>query len=98
MPALLTKKTTPLINLPQTMLESAYQRKRIKELTHQGYLVIKLHKTSLNGIPDLLCLKDGHAHFIEIKGEHTPITPLQKYRHEQLQEYGFTVKIDRYVP
>jgi hypothetical protein len=51
-------------------------------------LVIKLIKTNVNGIPDLLALKEGKAFFIEVKRPNGVLAPLQEYRIKQLKEYG----------
>jgi Holliday junction resolvase len=75
------------------MREAQLQAKIIKHLANNGYLCIKLIQTNLNGIPDLLCLKDGKALFIEVKSENGKVRPLQHYRHKQLQEQGFEVMV-----
>lgn len=72
------------------MLESAIQKKIVAKLTADGWLVTKLIQTSTNGIPDLLCLKDGRAVFIEVKQPGKKPTDLQRYRIGQLQKQGFT--------
>lgn len=77
------------------ILESKIQAKIIKHYESIGYYVIKLIKTNKNGIPDLLCLKDGTGFFIEVKSEKGTVRPLQKYRHEELIKYGFKTIIER---
>ena len=77
------------------ILESKLQAKIIKHYESLGYYVIKLIKTNKNGIPDLLCLKDGTGFFIEVKSEKGIVRPLQKYRHEELIKYGFKTIIKR---
>jgi hypothetical protein len=77
------------------ILESKIQAKIIKYYESLGYYVIKLIKTNKNGIPDLLCLKDGNGFFIEVKSEKGIVSPLQKYRHEELIKYGFETIIQR---
>ncbi len=62
-------------------------------MEEKGYLVIKLIKTSCNGIPDLMCLKDGKTLFIEVKQESGTLSELQKLRIEQLKSKGYEVKI-----
>lgn len=69
--------------------EQAIQSKIKKKLQEQGYLVVKLIKTSLNGIPDLLALKDGKALFIEVKKEKGTLSELQKDVINELKEKGF---------
>lgn len=77
------------------ILESKLQAKIIKHYESLGYYVIKLIKTNKNGIPDLLCLKDGTGFFIEVKSEKGIVRPLQKYRHEELTKYGFETIVER---
>lgn len=75
------------------MKEQNVQTKIKKKLTEQGWLVVKLMKTSLNGIPDLMCLKNGKAMFIEVKTDKGIVSPLQNERIECLRRQGFEVKI-----
>lgn len=74
-------------------LESVIQARIIKRMEAQGYYVIKLQLTNKNGIPDLLCLKDGKASFIEVKRPGEKPRVLQEYRHNELRELGFDVMI-----
>ena len=74
-------------------LESSIQAQIIKRLEAQGYYVVKLILTSKNGIPDLLCLKDGKAFFIEVKRPGERPRPLQEYRINELRSNGFEVQI-----
>ena len=70
-------------------MASKYQTKIIKRFEADGYLVINLIKTNKNGIPDLLCLKDGETPlFIECKEKTDTLKPLQKFRIEELKKYG----------
>lgn len=75
------------------MLESAIQTQIKKKLQADGWIVIKLIKTSLNGIPDLMCLKDGKVKFIEVKQPKGVISPIQDYVINMLRTNGFDVKI-----
>jgi len=75
------------------MLESQLQRAIIQKLTAEGWLVIKLIKTNTNGIPDLLCHRQGRTAYIEVKRPGYKPTPLQAYRHQQLQDQGISVFI-----
>lgn len=77
------------------ILESKIQAKIIKDYESMGYYVIKLIKTNKNGIPDLLCLKDGKGFFIEVKSEKGKVKPLQHFRHEELLKYGFETLIKK---
>jgi len=70
-------------------MASKYQTKVIKRFENDGYLVINLIKTNKNGIPDLLCIKEGEKPlFIECKEATDTLKPLQKYRIKELKEYG----------
>ena len=75
------------------ILESKRQAKIITKLKTEGWLCVKLIKTSVNGIPDLLCLKNGETMFIEVKQPDGKLSELQKIRIEQLKEKGFNVKV-----
>lgn len=78
------------------MSESTHQAKLIKNLEKEGFFVIKLMRTNVNGIPDLLALKSGETPlFIEAKGERTPVKKLQEYRIKELQSHGFKAIIHR---
>ena len=56
-------------------------------------MVVKLIQTNCNGIPDLMCLKNGKTIFIEVKQPGREATELQKYRHAELIKQGFTVHV-----
>ena len=76
------------------MLESKIQAKIIERFTDGGYMVIKLIKTSKNGIPDLMALKDGKTIFIEVKRPLLgKLSKVQEYRIKELKEYGFETLI-----
>lgn len=79
------------------MLESKLQSKIIKQLESDGYYVLKLIRTNKNGIPDLLALKSNEVYFIEVKSEKGVLSELQKYRINELQEFGFKVEIKKYI-
>jgi hypothetical protein len=73
------------------MKESLIQKK-IKE-THEkdGWIVIKLIQTTLNGVPDLLLIKNGRAVFVEVKQPSKKSTPLQEYVQNKIREKGIDV-------
>jgi Holliday junction resolvase len=73
--------------------EQKIQTKIINRLTKEGWLCVKLIKTSKNGIPDLMCLKDGVTMFIEVKRPNGKLSELQKIRIKQLRDLGFNCKI-----
>lgn len=74
-------------------LESKVQSRIIKRYEAQGWFVVKLMLTSKPGIPDLLCLKDGKAVFIEVKRPGEKPRPLQDYRINELRRMGFDVRV-----
>ena len=75
------------------ILESKRQAKIIAKLTQEGWLCVKLIKTSVNGIPDILCLKNSETMFIEVKQPDGKLSELQRIRIQQLKEKGITVKV-----
>jgi len=76
------------------MTEQQIQKKRIDQLENQGYYVLKLIKTNKNGIPDLIAIpKNADVLFSEIKKTNGKLTPLQKYRLEELKNYGFKTEV-----
>ena len=74
-------------------LESKLQKKIINQLQKEGWLCIKLIKTTVNGIPDLICHRQGETMYIEVKRPKGKLSELQKIRINQLIEQGITVKI-----
>jgi Holliday junction resolvase len=76
-----------------TISEQKIQSKIIAKLQKENWLCVKLIRTSLNGIPDLLCLRNGVTMFVEVKRENGKLSELQKVRVKQLQEQGFEVKV-----
>lgn len=75
------------------MLEKVIQTQIKKKLQEDGWIVVKLIKTSMNGIPDLMCLKDGDVKFIEVKQSKGIISPVQQYVIDILRTNGFDVEI-----
>lgn len=77
------------------MLESQLQAKCIKYAQEQGWIVLKIISSNMNGISDLILFKDGVTIFIEMKTEKGRVAPLQLYRQKQLLEQGFKYEICR---
>lgn len=86
---MIAKSNVPSRRSQEGRSESKIQTAIRNKLTKQGWIVIKLIQTSFNGIPDLLCLKDGKAVFIEVKKEGGKASALQLHRHQQLRKAGF---------
>lgn len=73
------------------MKESAIQ-KRIKEIHEKdGWMVVKLIQTTMNGIPDLLLLRHGRIVFVEVKKKGQKSTPLQEYVQNIIKSKGIDV-------
>lgn len=59
-----------------------------------GWYVVKVHGGAMQkaGLPDLLCLKEGRAVWLEVKqpglGKKSEPTPLQRRRMEELHQQG----------
>ncbi len=75
------------------ILESKRQAKIIAKLTQEGWLCVKLIKTSVNGIPDIMALKGGKTMFIEVKQPDVKLSEVQNVRIGQLLALGFDVKV-----
>ena len=65
----------------QTKIKNQYEKK--------GYKVVKLIRLSENGYPDLLCLKDSIAIWVEVKEANDTLKELQKIRINELINNGF---------
>ena len=74
-------------------MESKIQSNIKARFERAGWMVVKLIQTNCNGIPDLMCLKNGKTIFIEVKQPGREPTELQKYRHYELIKQGFTVHV-----
>lgn len=68
--------------------EQVIQTQIKKHFESQGYFVIKLIKTSVNGIPDLLVIKQNRVKFVEVKKPGGVLSELQKYRIRELRKQG----------
>jgi Holliday junction resolvase len=75
------------------MLEQARQKKITNRLQKEGWLVVKLIKTNMNGIPDLVAFKEGKTMFIEVKQPTGVLSEIQKIRIKQLKQQGFKVNV-----
>jgi hypothetical protein len=73
------------------MLEKEIQAKITSYLKKNNWMVLNMQLLSLNGLPDLLCLNYNIALWIEVKRPKKKPTELQKFRHAQLRNFGFTV-------
>jgi Holliday junction resolvase len=62
-----------------------------------GFMAIKMHGSqySLAGLPDVLCLKDGKAYWIEFKRPGEDPTRIQQHRIRELIEHGCPATVCR---
>jgi hypothetical protein len=73
-------------------LESEIQSRLIKKYSKEGWLCCKIIQTSLNGIPDILLIKNGQYKWIEVKRKGKKLDPLQEYRKKELESFGAIVE------
>lgn len=75
--------------------EQKLQKKVIDYLTGKNYYVIKIVVCNRNGVPDIFFMKDGRAHFLEIKapGRKSTTTAIQKYQMMLIKNSGGTVHV-----
>ena len=82
-----------LMTYSKKILEQQIQTKIIKKLEKEGYYVIKLIKTNVNGIPDLIAIKENETIFIEVKRPDGVLSELQKVRIKELRNRNIKVKV-----
>ena len=70
------------------MTEQQLQTKIIKHLDNNGFYTIKTIKLNKNGLPDIFAFKDGKTIMIEVKAPGKKPNELQKYRIEEVKNYG----------
>jgi Holliday junction resolvase len=75
------------------MLEQARQKKISDRLKKEGWIVVKLIKTTMNGIPDLMALRNGETLFVEVKQPKGKLAPIQELRIQELKDQGFRVEV-----
>lgn len=76
-------------------MSSKFQAKIKAEYEKQGYFVLKLAKTNVNGIADLLCMHQSKPSLlIECKEKNDTIKPLQVHQNSRIAEsYGIIFKV-----
>lgn len=72
------------------MLESKIQKSIIDHLKKEGWFTLKIISANRNGIPDLMCIKDGRVVFFEVKQPGKKVIPggLQEYMISELRKQG----------
>ena len=78
--------------------DAAFQRKLIKQYEADGWYVLKVIQCNKPGWPDLLLLKNGQYRLIEVKAADGRISPIQTYRHAELQKLGIHVDVIKPCP
>lgn len=76
--------------------ESSVQSSIIKFLKSEGWFVAKIIMANLNGLPDVMAIKEGRTIFVEVKSGRYKIAedglrPLQVARINQLRQAGVDV-------
>ena len=70
-------------------MESKVQNLVKRRFEKKGFKVIKIIQLSENGYPDLMCLKEGNAVFVEVKDKGEKPRKLQIHRMRELVKMGF---------
>jgi hypothetical protein len=70
--------------------ESSIVAAIVRSAKQSGWWVMKIHggPHQLSGVPDLLCLRHGHAVFLEVKQPGKRATPLQAARMNEIETQG----------
>jgi len=75
-----------------TRKESQIQKESVLNYAKMlGYTAYKIKSTNVNGVPDVLLLKNGRAFFIEVKSARGNLTCQQKARMKEIQEQDIYV-------
>jgi len=77
------------------MLESKLQAQMIREANKIGFMVVKIIRCNINGMSDLILLKNSVTTFVEVKTESGVHSELQKYVGKQLEKQGFEYHLVR---
>jgi Holliday junction resolvase len=79
------------------MKESQLQTQIKNRLTKHGWLVVKIISSSMNGIPDLMCIRKGVVMFLEIKNDVGVVAPLQEYVMKVLNSHQVHSRVVRSI-
>jgi len=76
------------------MKESQIEKKLKDKVEAIGGKCMKFVSPGMSGVPDRICLfPGGRVLFIETKAPGGKLRPLQRKRHQELQELGFKVLV-----
>lgn len=77
------------------MLESKLQSNMIKYAKGYNFITLKIIRCNINGMSDLILLKNGKTTFVEVKTEKGVQSEMQKYVCKQLESKGFEYHLVR---
>ena len=87
-------RRSPIPQPTSERTEAAFQAKLVKEYKADGWYVIRLLRTSIAGLPDLLlCHPDRGILFVEVKASRGRLSPIQEHRIQELRDLGFSVEV-----
>lgn len=76
------------------MRERVIERRLVEVCRERGWVAAKFVSPGMAGVPDrIVMVPGGRVVFVELKAPGETPTPIQRYRHRQLRELGFTVRI-----
>jgi Holliday junction resolvase len=73
------------------MTEQAIQKKITDKLNKSGWFVVKLIKTNVNGVTDLIACKAARCVWIEVKKQGGKLSKLQEFTIKQMRAKGLSV-------
>ena len=73
------------------MLEKVIEARLRKEVQKRGGMCMKFVSPGFSGVPDRLCIIDGHVFFVETKRPGEKMRALQERRKEQIEAQGVKV-------
>ena len=79
------------------MLERDLQRKISRKLKSLGWMCYKFSSPGHNGVPDLICIKDGKTLFLEVKTPTGRLSKLQAHTHSLMRDHGANVYVVKTV-
>ncbi|QIU87384.1 VRR-NUC domain-containing protein [Trueperella pyogenes] len=75
------------------MKEQKLERRLVDAITAQGGLCWKFTSPGTAGVPDRICVLDGHIVFVELKAPGRTPRPIQIRRIRQLQNHKIPVLV-----
>ncbi|MEO0132874.1 MAG: VRR-NUC domain-containing protein [candidate division WOR-3 bacterium] len=79
------------------MKEREIQKRLIRNLEREGWVVIKIILANKRGVPDIIAFRNGEIKFIEVKTGNNKLTPLQEIWCELIIKNGFRYEIVREI-